>query len=285
MIRRLTGDDREVVAAFLRPRFESSFILAANIQDGGFTYEGKRYQGVYAGAFENGELAGVVAHYWNGNIIFQAPRHAPELAQAVVEYSGIPLGGLVGPYDQLAAARAGLGAQHAPTRYDKREILYGLAIADMNLPAPLRSGAVTCRHSRETDVHEHVELSMRDNADGFGDPDTPEARERAFARVKATSEEGMLFALEAEGQIVAHAFFHGRVDGTVQLGGVFTLPQFRSRGYGRSVVAGALQLAQREGATRGLLFTAHDNIPAQRAYESLGFAPVGDYGVILFRDG
>jgi uncharacterized protein len=282
MIRRLTSDDFEITAAFLRQHFDSSFILLANMTDAGLVFEGRRYQGVYAGAFENGELAGVVAHYWNGNILFQAPQHAPELARAVRTFTGLPLSGLIGPRDQIVAARTGLGADQAPVNYDKREILYKLTIGQMNVPDVLRTGSATCRYSVEADFSQLVELAVSENSGPLGGADTPEFRARARERIKATSDERLLFVLDVDGIIVAQAFFHGNVDAAVQVGGVFTLPQYRGRGYARSIVAGSLLLAAERGATRGLLFTADDNVPAQRAYESLGFKPVGEYGIILF---
>ena len=36
-----------------------------------------------------------------------------------------------------------------------------------------------------------------------------------------------------------------------------------------------------DGAVESLLFTEADNHPAQRAYESLGFERIGEYGMAL----
>jgi predicted GNAT family acetyltransferase len=45
-------------------------------------------------------------------------------------------------------------------------------------------------------------------------------------------------------------------------------------------VAGALLAARSSGASRGILFTAESNRPAQRSYQALGFRPIGDYGLL-----
>lgn len=69
----------------------------------------------------------------------------------------------------------------------------------------------------------------------------------------------------------------------MQLGNVWTPPEFRSRGYGRAVVAGALAQAKRDGASLAVLFTPEDNAAALTAYAALGFSPVGDYAMLLYR--
>jgi predicted GNAT family acetyltransferase len=93
----------------------------------------------------------------------------------------------------------------------------------------------------------------------------------------------MVFVLEAGSQIVAKSEFHGIANGAVQIGAVFTPPPYRGRGYARSVVAGSLDMVRRTGEKNAFLFTGEENVAAQRAYTALGFAPVGNYGIILFR--
>ena len=69
----------------------------------------------------------------------------------------------------------------------------------------------------------------------------------------------------------------------MQVGGVWTPPETRGRGYARCVVAGSLLHARAQGVTRALLFTMESNVAAVRAYEALGFRRIGDYGLMLVR--
>lgn len=46
-------------------------------------------------------------------------------------------------------------------------------------------------------------------------------------------------------------------------------------------MAASLLNARTRGVTKGVLFTGLDNLPAQRAYEGLGFSYHGDYRVLL----
>ena len=64
---------------------------------------------------------------------------------------------------------------------------------------------------------------------------------------------------------------------------MWTPPELRRRGYGRAAVAASLLDARAEGATEAILFTAEDNIAAQKAYVALGFRQVGSYRMLLLR--
>jgi predicted GNAT family acetyltransferase len=96
--------------------------------------------------------------------------------------------------------------------------------------------------------------------------------------------EGSGFVLERDGVPVAYQQFNAAVEDVVQVGGVWTPPPLRGRGYGRAVVAGALLAARAEGARRGVLFTGETNVQAQRAYAALGFTRVGDWALFFFAD-
>ena len=84
--------------------------------------------------------------------------------------------------------------------------------------------------------------------------------------------------------LVATSTWNAQLPDCVQIGGVFTPPELRRRGYGRAVVAGSLVEAREQGVGRSVLFTGVDNPAARRAYEALGFEVVGDYALFLLRE-
>lgn len=256
--------------------------MLANLCDSGLGYDGKPFEGIYAGAFAGDELTGIAAHYWNGNLILQAPHHASELATATLRYSARWLEGILGPWPQVCAARDALAVQGRPTRMDGEEILYALSLDALRVPAALGKRFV-CRRSERSDLAALLELSMHESFEVFGDPDTPKHRRRTQESLERWHRERVLFVLEDRGTIVATSLFHGRVHRAVQVGGVYTIPERRGEGCARCVVAGSLSIAREEGITTASLFTGIDNDPAQRAYESIGFRRAGDYGIVLFK--
>jgi len=46
-------------------------------------------------------------------------------------------------------------------------------------------------------------------------------------------------------------------------------------------VAGSLAAAAAMGVGRSILFTGRDNVAARRAYESIGYRRIGDYGLVV----
>jgi predicted GNAT family acetyltransferase len=83
------------------------------------------------------------------------------------------------------------------------------------------------------------------------------------------------------GAPVSLSAFNASLPDIVQLGGIYTPPELRGRGYARVAVAASLLAARERGAERAILFTS--NPSAARAYEALGFQRTGSYAVILFR--
>ena len=110
----------------------------------------------------------------------------------------------------------------------------------------------------------------------------PDMQQLAYPSNRTGNNE--IFLINTDGSAAnASAFsFNATTPERVQIGGVWTPPEWRGRGYARAVVAGALLDGKAEGATRGVLFTDIANLSAQRAYYALGFEVIGDYGIILF---
>jgi RimJ/RimL family protein N-acetyltransferase len=283
-IRRLLSGDEETLENFLARHADSSVILRASLQAAGLAYNGNPLEGVYVGAFEAGALAGVAAHYWNGALILQAPAHAGILACAATEASGRIIAALIGPWAQLCAARAALDATEWPTSHDSREVLFRLSLADLLVPPALSADAVVCRRSHPADLDRLADWRMAYLAEALGAADTPDNRARHLPMLLRSHETGDLFVLEESSRLLSTCAFNASAGGTVQIGGVWTPPQLRNRGYAQAVVAGALLAAQAEGSDTAVLFTGQNNIAAIRAYQKIGFAPVGEYGLVFFDD-
>ncbi len=150
------------------------------------------------------------------------------------------------------------------------------------MPAALTSGAAACRRSRPEDLPLLNDWRAAYNVEANGLAMTPEARAQAARETRHWHDEGVSFVLTAQDAPVAYSAFNAALPDIVQVGGVWTPPALRSRGYARCVVAGSLLAARAEGVARAVLFTGETNRPAQRAYEALGFRPIGDYGLVFF---
>jgi len=106
------------------------------------------------------------------------------------------------------------------------------------------------------------------------------AQEQAKKDIATYIERDSHRVLRVKGKAVAMTGFNARLPEVVQVGGVYTPPDLRGRGYGRLAVALHLIEARNAGANRAVLFAASDS--AARAYMGIGFQPAGQYSLILF---
>lgn len=281
LVRALVPTDRPRLEAFLRLHADGSLFLASNLRAAGLVDTGAAYEGNYAAAFDGPRIVAVAAHYWNGNVILQAPEAAGDVARRALA-AGRPITGLLGPWAHVTAARTALGLDERPARLTSRERLLGLDLAALVVPPALAGGRVACRRIGEADLDLAIAWRVAYVREELRRPDDEATRTAAMDDVRRQLRAGVAWLLEERGRPVAFSAFNARLPDVVQIGGVFTPPALRRRGYGRAVVAGSLLDARADGARRAVLFTGEENEAALRAYEAIGFRSVGDYGLIAF---
>jgi ribosomal protein S18 acetylase RimI-like enzyme len=257
--------------------------LLGNLRVAGLSDKGQTYEGTYVGAFEGGEAVGVVAHYWNGNLVLQAPAHLDALCRIAVETSGRPLRGLLGPDAQVAEARKSAGLNEAQVQLDERETLYRLPLADLVVPEGLRSGRLRGRLIEPHDLDVVTAWQVEFSVESLGADESPQLWEQCRVGVQRSIGQKRTWILEDDDGPVACSSFNAAIREAVQVGGVWTPPKLRNRGFARAVVAASLLDARAGGAVLAILFTGVENVAAQRAYEALGFDGLGAYRVVLLR--
>ncbi len=280
-IRPLEPGDEGAVRQFLDNHADSSMFLRSNLAAAGLADGADAYQGRWVAAFLGEAIVGITAHFWNGMLAVQAPLAAEALAAAVDGL--LPLReivGMTGPLDQVMRVREALGLTLRPPRFFGREELFGCDLAEMTEP-PAAAG-LRVRPPRldelplliEWRVAYHIEAYNAEPSDGL---------------LAASSEEITLRHGEAHDFILvddgdrplAYCAYNAVLPDRVQIGGVYTPPEQRGHGHARRVVAGSMAEAARRGAVRAVLFTGTGNQPARRAYFSLGFRILGDWGLVL----
>ncbi len=282
-IRLLQPEDEAALEAFLLPRVESSMFLIANMRAAGLVEGGKLFEGTYAADFVEGHIVGVVAHYWNGNLVLQAPSGADALCQEAVGASGRRINGLLGPQDQVGATREALHLEEAAIQMDETEKLYSLALENLVVPEALRSGQWRGRRIKAGDLDLLAEWRVGFSVEALGEQASPRLRKQCRASAERSLEQGWTWLLEDQGEPVATSSFNATIDEAVQVGGVWTPPHLRNRGYGRAAVAASLIDARAEGVATSILFTGEGNLAAQKAYLALGFRQIGQYRLLLLR--
>src|SRR5256886_12007332 len=255
--------------------------LRSNARAAGLVDGGQPLQATYVAAIEDGRMVGGVATCWNGMILVQAPAHAAALAAEAVRRSRRAATGFSGPWAQVVAARDALGLATAAAVKDSRDQLYALELDRLVVPKPLASGAVRCRHPRPEDLELLVEWRTSFSVEALGAADGPGLHRASRADVLLHHERGADWVLVDDKTPVAYSVFNAMLPDMVQIGGVWTPPEFRGRGYARSVVAGSLVAAGKQGVGRGGACAGSSNAAGTGGDLGDGVESGGDYGLVL----
>jgi len=282
-LRLLRPGDEAALDTFLARHADTSMFLRSNARSAGLTDRGQPMQATYVAVLDGERIRGVAAHCWNGMVLVQAPdaADAPAVAREAVRRSRRTVTGFSGPWSQVVAAREALGLGAAPTTKDSRDELYVLDLTRLVVPPELASGTLRCRHPTESELELLADWRVRFAVEALGATDGPDLRQASTDDVRLQHDRGTDWLLLAGAAPVSYSVFNAMLPDIVQIGGVWTAPEFRGRGYARSAVAGSLLSARKQGIERAVLFADPTNEAARRAYLFLGFRIVGDYGLVL----
>ena len=279
-IRPLNSQDEPLLEAFLYPRRDSSMFLRSNAKRGGL-HAGRTPEELFVGAFHDGEIVGVVAQGAGGMLLLQAPGSVTELVRACVGLSRRPVTGLAGPLSQAEEARTALRLNAQNASYHREEWLYGLNLRDLGVPIALSAGGVPCRAPLPSERDTLRAWRLAYDIESLGATDTEETRQSSNRVLDQQIADGNAWVALEDGVPVSLSALNAKLPDIVQLGGIYTPPALRGRGFARVACAAALLAARARGAERAVLFTS--NPAAARAYEALGFRRTGSYAVLLFR--
>jgi RimJ/RimL family protein N-acetyltransferase len=280
-LRLMNSADESLAEQFLANHRDTSMFLRSNIRRAGLDFRPAPFHAIHVGAICDGRVSGIVAHAWNGMVLVQAPEHADDLARECIKLSARPVTGLTGPLEQVKLVRAALGLMSTPAALESAEWLYGLNLSDLIVPDALSQGVILCRPPRKEETATLHDWRFNYDIETVGASATDETRRRAAHSLDVQIADGNAWVAVENDQPVSLSSFNASLPDIVQLGGIYTPPQFRGRGYAKVAVAGSLIAARERRVSRAVLFT--DNPSAARSYERVGFKREGDYGLVLFR--
>ena len=283
-VRILGPGDEDVLQAFLRTRNDTTMFMQSNLAQAGIEDKGERFHVTYAGVFEGEELVGALGHAWNGLLLVEARVGLIDAIDAALRASKRGVKGFSGPLDQVQAARSYLCLDEAEARLDSDEVLYALDLEALRVPPRLADGSVSARRATEADLPVLLPWGRAYNIEAVDASPGPELDAKVRESMGSGLEQRTVW-IAFEGDVpVAMTRFNAIMPHAVQIGGVYTPPELRSRGYAGCAVAQSLLDARSEGVERSILFTEEHNTPARRCYYGLGYEPIGAFGIVLLRE-
>ena len=262
-VRILQKGDETLLEGFLKDYAETSMFLRSNMRKVGIEYKDAAYHGDYYGAFDqSGAIKGVLAHYWNNNVMTQAPDN--NVLTDIIDYfrskATRPVGGILGPDDQALAVIDNLAIPETAFGKNSKEGLYTLNLDKLVMPADYDAARYKMVAARDIGKAILADWLKGFNIEALGSDDNEELDESINKDVSLTMKEDRRWALIFNGKPVALSGFNAQLPDIVQIGPVWTPPEHRSNGYARMIVALSLQQAKERGVKSSVLVA--DNPPA-----------------------
>lgn len=268
------------VRAFLEARLETSLFLLNNLRAFGPRGGESPYSGDFRALIKAGEIVAVWCAARNGSVVLQADGRlafARVIADDIVA-EGNAVTGVLGDWAVGAALweilrdRCGL-----VTTQQSREVLYRLFLTSGQPVAPPDS--VDVRTLEPSDAAAWDPLAEAFLVEQSLPVDTSRGRRAGFA---ASAAKGHWWGAWEGDRLVSIASFNAFYHPVAQVGGVYTVPDRRRCGLSRAVMQALLRDADRVHAvTRVVLFTGERQQAARALYESLGFEPIGAFGLFF----
>jgi ribosomal protein S18 acetylase RimI-like enzyme len=278
MIHDVTDSDLEPVRGFLEAHLDSSLFLLSNLAVFGPRSGEHPNSGTYRCAMEDGRIVGVFSLTRRGNLLVQAAGRA-DLAEAIVEAceaDPIEVTGVIGDWLTAQAVWRLVceDARLEPTQTEK-DLLFSLSLTD----AAASIGAVgPVRALNPGDFGQWEPLNSAYLAE-LNHPTQLTALQRQDEFESGIRAHRWWGAFEGE-RLVAIAGLNAEYGRIGQIGGVYSRPEERRKGFARAAIR-ALMADVRQRFERLVLFTGDDNVSAQRLYQSLGFQSGGSFGIFL----
>lgn len=274
MIREVGPEERAELEALLVRQIDFALFPLSNLRDHGLR------RGDFPSAHDHASRFwrigdGSVIALTQAGMLMPVLNDRPDLAAMRPVLAGQKVEGAVGPSEAVRKLFAALGLADRTVRKDSDEPAFALALSELVVPirADLRLVVPAAEHRPlllDWRAAYHLEI--------LGTPEG-EARSPAERDVDGFLARGSHRILVHEDRPVALTGFNAALPEIVQIGGVYTPPTLRGRGYARQAVALHLAEARARGVTRAVLFAASE--AAARAYRAIGFQPNGSMAIVL----
>jgi GNAT superfamily N-acetyltransferase len=281
-VRLLDAKDKKRLEDFLAPHKSQSMFICSNLRAAGVEYKNEMFHGEYFGSFcsLSGNLNGVIVHYWNGNIMMFASNlstlsHLVLILKQNIKRSII---GILGPDNQAKLVIKELGLVNEDYEVNSKEGLYELHLEkldQLHLPPGFKIIDAS-RASKDTLIKwiENYEIEALCAERNI------ELVKRVENKVDRLMKSDCLVLIK-DGIAVSLSAFNARIEGMVQIGPVWTPPEYRNQGFSRLLVASSLLTEKNNGTKAAILFA--NNPAAVRSYESIGFKIIGDYRLAILK--
>lgn len=275
----ITQSSQHEMLNFLKEHENYTLFLLSNFESYGTTLTEAPYSGNFKLIRSQGRVVGVFCLTRKGNLLIESILQEPifDIVIDACHQESMTLKGVVGNWNFCGPFWKYLKTKQIIQKeiFTSKEILYSVDLYNHDfLPQP------NIRFLTEIDFVQWKPLRLdylieeglpNDLTDGqLLDEFLDKAKKR------------IMWGLFLKNTLVSIADLNAKAFDLGQVGGVYTMPRFRQRGYSKSVMKQLLLDAKELHKIRKLIiFTGEQNFPAQKLYNSLGVSQIG-YFALLF---
>jgi RimJ/RimL family protein N-acetyltransferase len=278
MIQDVTDSDLVRVRAYLEAHMDTSLFLLSNLAMLGPRLGEHPNSGNYRCVVEQGTIVAVFSLTRRGNLLVQGAGRG-DLAEQILsacDSEPIEVTGVVGDWP---TAEALWRLVCADPRFEPT-----LSQKDLLFTLPLTGGAEALTANARLLSANDFERWEPLNAAYLAELRIPLelSHDQRRGEFESAARADRVWGAFDDDRLVAIAGLNAVYARLGQVGGVYSRPEERRKGYGRAVMRQLIaDCRNRHRFERLALFTGHDQLAARRLYESLGFQPVGTFGLFL----
>ncbi len=271
------------VIEFLESKIETSMFLLGNISQHGFKLGVHSNSGNFKSIKRNGKVIGVFCLSRRGSLLIQTDNkndYSKEIFDSTLQ-ENISLKGILGNWKDSWLFYSFYKAMNPNFELNlcSEEILFSLKLEGQKLSRNL-SESISIRFLTSEDyaVWDKVNRDYLEE-EGLSIQKDNQEREVSFTEKTQKKEWWGLFE---KGELTSICAYNSTYKNVGQIGGVYTVPAKRKKGYAKlcmkQLISDSYSIHK---FSKLFLFTGKKNIAAQKLYKSLGFAEIGNFGILL----
>jgi hypothetical protein len=265
---------------FLEKNKEYSLFLLSNLNLHGFEIGEHANSGNYYIMYKDQEIIGVFCLTNRKNLLItcDSDKYPKEVVHFLNSNENIQIQGVLGKnncassiWDYLIDANTNLSQS-----YNSNEILYLL-----NKEKMIFFPSENCKLQSECDFETYYDyLKLYYLEIGLsGITQTIQKQKELYLNLV---KEQYIWGHYLNSELTSMSQINGKYNKMAQVGGVFTPIEYRRNGYSKECMSKLIEdCLNIHEFNEIILFTAEQNTPARKVYESLGFKNIGNYGLYL----
>lgn len=278
-VERISPKNQKQMIAFLKNHDDYTLFLLGNFENYGPSLGEAPYSGNYYLVRLDNEIIAVFCLTMSGSLLFQSIIREPifETVLATCLEEKIPITGLVGDWEFCSVFWQFLKEKKIiqTEKFISKEILY-----QTNVSSRLSILQSNVRLLEADDYTQWKPLRL-DYLIEEGFPNNLTDKQMLELFIDKCNKK-IIWGFFVNNQLVSIADLNAKAFDLGQLGGVYTAPKFRQKGYSKAVISKLLaDLKTIHSINKLIIFTGEKNFPAQKLYESIGVKQIGHFALLF----